>query len=241
MRAGRGFFSTRPAIHVSDFFTSMAVRGKLPDKRTVEMRVIGDWVEPGSRVLDLGCGRGVLLEYLVQTKQIEAFGVDHDFEKVAACVKRGISAFQGDLDQYLNAFPDGHFDLVICSRTLEELSEPARVIKDALRVGGRLMVGFVNHGFWKNRVDVVLRGRKPQNEVYQHAWSVARPANPVSVADFEDFCSRENLVIRRRSHLSGNWRTPCRMLPNVFAGYAVYELGRSGIDISAPVTDSKNG
>lgn len=204
----------------------MAANGKLPDKRTVEMRVIGDWVEPGSRVLDLGCGRGVLLEYLVQTKQIEAIGVDHDFEKVAACVKRGISAYQGDLDQFLGSFADGHFDLVVCSRTLEELSEPARVIKEALRVGGCLTVGFVNHGFWKNRLDMALRGKKPRNEVYQHNWSAARPSNPVSIADFENFCAEENLNILRRSHLSGNWRTPCRAFPNVFAGYAVYELGR---------------
>jgi methionine biosynthesis protein MetW len=205
----------------------MAANGKLPDKRTVEMRVIGDWVVPGSRVLDLGCGRGVRLEYLVQTKQIEAIGVDHDFVKVAACVNRGISAYQGDLDQFLSSFGDGHFDLVVCSRTLEELSEPARVIKEALRVGGFLTVGFVNHGFWKNRLDVALHGKKPKNEVYQQNWSTARPSNPVSIADFEGFCAQENLSILRRSHLSGNWRTPCRALPNVFAGYAVYELGRS--------------
>jgi methionine biosynthesis protein MetW len=205
----------------------MAAHGKLPDKRTVEMKVIGDWVEPGARVLDLGCGRGVLLEYLVQTKQIEAVGVDHDFKKVSACVKRGISAYQGDLDHFLASFSDGHFDLVICSRTLEELAEPARVIKEALRVGGRLMVGFVNHGFWKNRLDIALHGKKPRNEVYKQKWSSARPANPVSVADFEEFCAREKLVVRRHAHLSGNWETPCSFLPNLYAGYAVYELGRS--------------
>lgn len=190
------------------------------------MRVIGDWVEPGSRVLDLGCGRGVLLEYLVQTKQIRAVGVDFDFDKVAACVRRGLDAYQGDLEQFLHAFPDRHFDRVVCSRTLEELSRPAVVIREALRVGRCLTIGFVNHGFWKNRVAFFLRGRKPQNDVYTTPWGEARPANPVTIDDFESFCADQQLTIRRRAVLRGNWREPCAFRPNLFAGYAVYELAR---------------
>ncbi len=108
---------------------------KLSVKRTVDMQIIGDWVEPRSRVLDLGCGRGVLLEYLVQTKQVFAVGVDMDFTKITSCVKRGIIAYQGDMMEYMRAFPDGHFDRVICSRTLEELQKPEAVITEALRVG----------------------------------------------------------------------------------------------------------
>jgi methionine biosynthesis protein MetW len=204
----------------------MATTGKLPDKRTVDMRVMGDWVEPGSRVLDLGCGRGVLLDYLVQSKQVRAVGVDFDFEKVAACVKRGLTAYQGDLEEFLAAFPAGHFDRVICSRTLEELSRPAEVIQAALRVGRFVTIGFVNHGYWKNRVAALWHGRKPRNEVYMHAWAESRPANPVSIADFEAFCAGANLVVRRRIWLRGNWRAPCHVLPNLRAGYAVYELSR---------------
>lgn len=204
----------------------MVAGGKLPDKRTVEMRVIGDWVEPGSRVLDLGCGRGVLLEYLVHSKNVFGVGVDYDFEKVAACVKRGLTAYQGDLEEFLRAFPDGHFDRVMCSRTLEELVRPAEVIREALRVGRCFTIGFVNHGFWKNRVAVFFHGRKPHNEVYPLPWAESRPSNPVSVADFEHFCAAAGLVVRRKALLRGDWQTPCRVAPNLFAGYAVYELGR---------------
>jgi methionine biosynthesis protein MetW len=204
----------------------MAATGKLADKRTVDMRVIGDWVEPGGRVLDLGCGRGVLLDYLVQTKRVRAIGVDYDFEKVAACVKRGLTAYQGDLEQFLAAFPEGHFDRVICSRTLEELVHPAEVMQAALRVGRCVTIGFVNHGFWKNRLAILRHGRKPRNEVYVHSWAASRPANPVSVDDFEAFCAEAKLVIRRKVWLRGDWRTPCTWRPNLFAGYAVYELGR---------------
>lgn len=204
----------------------MANGGKLADKRTVDMRVIGDWVEAGSRVLDLGCGRGVLLDYLVQTKRVHAVGVDHDFAKVAACVKRGLTAYQGDLEQFLAAFPEDHFDRVICSRTLEELTRPADVMRAALRVGRCVTIGFVNHAFWKNRLAILFSGRKPRNEVYLHPWEESHPANPVSIADFEGFCARAGLVIRRKVWLRGDWRTPCRMRPNLFAGYAVYEIGR---------------
>lgn len=199
---------------------------KLVEKRTVDMQVIGDWVEPNTRVLDLGCGAGALLDYLVQTKAVSAVGVDLDFLKISACVRRGLSAYQGDMTSFLRAFPDKHFDRVICSRTVQELADPTAVITEALRVGRALTVGFVNHAFWKNRVNMLLRGRKIRNEVYTTEWFESRPANPVTIADFEHFCAVQGIQIARRVHLSGNWRTPCRTRPNLFAGYALYDLAR---------------
>jgi methionine biosynthesis protein MetW len=199
---------------------------KLVEKRTVDMQIIGDWVEPNTRVLDLGCGPGVLLDYLVQTKKVSAVGVDLDFARITACVRRGLAAYQGDMTQFMRAFPDKHFDRVICSRTVHELGDPTAVIMEALRVGRTLTVGFVNHGYWKNRVDTLLRGRKLRNPVYTTEWFESRPANPVSVADFEHFCEAKGIRIARRAHLAGNWHTPCRHFPNLFAGYALYDLAR---------------
>jgi methionine biosynthesis protein MetW len=197
------------------------------EKRTVDMQVIGEWVEPQSRVLDLGCGRGALLAYLVQEKKVQATGVDLDFERISACVGKGLSAYQGDMTAFMRAFPDRHFDRVICSRTVHELNDPAAVILEALRVGITVTVGFVNHGFWKNRLDVLLRGRKVRNAVYTTAWHDSRPANPLAIADFEDFCREKKIRIARRAHLLGDWRTPCPALPNLFAGYALYDLARA--------------
>ena len=193
-------------------------------KRTVDMQVIGEWIEPEARVFDLGCGRGVLLEYLVHTKHVHGIGVDLDVEKIGACVRRGINAYQGDMLEFMRAFPDGHFDCVICSRTLEEMHSPAAVIAEALRVGRAVAVGFVNHGYWKNRLDILFHGRKPRNEVYTTTWHESRPANPVSIVDFEAFCAAKQLRLLRRAHLRGDWKTPCTRLPNLFAGYALYEL-----------------
>ena len=128
--------------------------------------------------------------------------------------------------EFLRAFPDKHFDRVICSRTVHELGDPNAVISEALRVARTVTVGFVNHGFWKNRLNMLLHGQKIRNEVYTTEWFQSRPANPVSVADFERFCSTQGIRIARRAHLAGNWRTPCRTLPNLLAGFALYDLAR---------------
>jgi methionine biosynthesis protein MetW len=199
---------------------------KLVEKRTVDMQIIGDWVEPNTRVLDLGSGSGVLLDYLVQTKNVSAVGVDLDFTRVTACVRRGVTAYQGDMTAFMRAFPEKHFDRVICSRTVQELSDPTAVILEALRVGRALTVGFVNHGFWKNRLNALVRGRKIRNEVYTTEWFESRPANPVTIADFEHFCAAKSIRIARRAHLAGDWHTPCLTLPNLLAGYALYDLAR---------------
>ncbi|MEO7597923.1 MAG: methionine biosynthesis protein MetW [Opitutus sp.] len=203
-----------------------AASSKVIEKRTVDMQIIGEWVEPGSRVLDLGCGRGALLDYLVQNKQVSAVGVDLNFHRITACVARGLSAYQGDMMSFMRQFADRHFDRVICSRTVQELDDPSAVILEALRTGKSVTVGFVNHGFWKNRFGGLFGGRKVRNEVYTTEWHESRPTNPLTIADFQDFCAAKNIRIIRRVHLSGNWRTPLRLLPNLFAGYALYDLAR---------------
>jgi methionine biosynthesis protein MetW len=194
------------------------------DKRTVDMQVIGGWVEGDSRVLDLGCGAGALLDYLSQTKRISGVGVDMDPAKIAACVRRGVVAYQGDMTAFMRSFSEGHFDRIICSRTVHELSDPAEVILEALRAGRTLTVGFVNHGFWRNRLDSLFRGRKVRNVVYPTAWFESRPANPVTIADFEDFCAAKSIRVAHRVFLRGDWKTSCRFRPNLFAGYALYDL-----------------
>ncbi|MEI6589209.1 MAG: methionine biosynthesis protein MetW [Verrucomicrobiota bacterium] len=198
----------------------------IPEKRTIDMQVIGDWVEPNSKVLDLGCGKGELLGYLMRQKQVISTGVDLDFERITACVERGVSAYQGDMASFMAAFPEGHFDRVICSRTLHELHNPASVILEALRVGKTLTVGFVNHGFWKNRFYTLFQGKKVKNLIYPTEWDESRPANPVTIADFEAFCKRKEIKISRRVHLLGDWKSPCRLFPNLLSGYALYDLSR---------------
>jgi len=196
-------------------------------KRQADFQIIARWVNEGERVLDLGCGRGVLLEYLKQKKSIYGVGVDIDFDKILSCVKRGVPAYQGDIRVILATFPDASFDRVIFSRTVEQLEEPDAVIAEGLRVGRRVTVGFANRGFWVNRVNAFLRGRRTVNEVYPKPWYESLPTNPFSVAEFEDFCHARRIIIENRICLSGDWRSECSVLPNLMAGYAIYDLSSS--------------
>lgn len=198
----------------------------LPEKRDVDLHILADWIRPGSRVLDLGCGRGVLLEHLAKTRQVSCVGVDIDVEKVAACVRRGVPVYQGDLLDFMRHFPDAHFDTVICSRTVQELPEPGVFLSEAVRVGKRVAIGFVNYGYWKNRWHIARTGARLVNDVHPFSWRQGRLQNPVSLREFEEHVTRSGLRVLRRIALRGDWRTQVHWLPNLRAGYALFEIGR---------------
>lgn len=195
-------------------------------KREIDLQIISEWIEPGARVLDLGCGRGILLEHLRQTRQVYGVGVDADPQKILGCVKRGVSAFQGDILGLLAEYPPDFFDWVILSRTLQELPEPARILREALRVGRQLAVGFINYAYWRNRLAMLQTGQRVRNEVFPHRWHEGRPIHPVTVKDFERYCAEEKITLQHRVYLKGNWHTPISLWPNLRAGYAVYHLSR---------------
>lgn len=193
-------------------------------KRQADFQVIAQWVAEGERVLDIGCGRGVLLEYLKQTKGIYGVGVDIDFDKVLSCVKRNVPVYQGDVNDVLANFQDNAFDRVIFSRTVEQFNAPDETLREGLRVGKRVTVGFVNHGYWKNRINNALRGRRTVNQVYPDPWYESLPSNPFSVVEFEDYCKTKNISISNKAYLAGDWRSERALLPNLLAGYAIYDL-----------------
>lgn len=197
-------------------------------KRQADFQVIAQWVAEGERVLDLGCGRGVLLEYLKQTKGVYGVGVDIDFDKILSCVKRSVPVYQGDVNEVLASFQDKAFDRVIFSRTVEQFDAPDLTLQEGLRVGKRVTVGFVNHGFWKNRLNAALCGRRTVNEVYPDPWYESLPANPFSVTEFEEYCSVKNISIGNKVYLGGDWRSECTLCPNLLAGYAIYDLASNG-------------
>ncbi len=197
---------------------------RIIEKRSVDLQIISDWVEPESRVLDLGCGRGVLLEYLIRKKSVFGVGVDIDPEKVLGCVRKGVPVYQGDLHELMGSFPDKYFDRIICSRTLQELNNPAFTVLEALRLGRFVTVAFVNYGFWKNRMSLLGVGSRVRNEVYPTEWYESRTTHPVSVAEFEHFCLVKNIRIVRKVYLGGDWKTRIRIWPNLRCGYAIYDL-----------------
>ncbi|MFQ3240561.1 MAG: methionine biosynthesis protein MetW [Lentimonas sp.] len=195
-------------------------------RRQVDFQIIARWVSEGDRVLDLGCGRGVLLEYLKQKKSVYGVGVDINFERILSCVKRGVPAYHGDVRALLATFDDNAFERVIFSRSVELLDDPDAILAEGLRVGKRVTVGFVNHGFWVNRLNFLLKGQRTVNEVYPRPWYEALRSNPFSVSEFDAFCAARQIKIENRAYLSGDWSSECKVLPNLFAGYAIYDLSK---------------
>lgn len=195
-------------------------------KRQVDYQMISEWVVPKSRVLDLGCGRGFLLEKLKQERRVYGVGVDNNAEKISSCITRGITVYQGDMLKLLKEFRDQSFDWVICSSTVHELSMPVVIIQEALRVGKRLAMGFINYGFWLNRLSLFWRGHQVLNEVYPLNWQERSTANPVSIKEFESFCKKSDININRAIYFDHSWQKICHFWPQLFSGYALYELSR---------------
>jgi methionine biosynthesis protein MetW len=196
-------------------------------KRETDLQIIGSWIAAGQRVLDLGCGRGVLLEHLQQTRQVYGVGVDISSNKVLSCLKRGLNVIQGDAESALAIYPDAFFDWVILSRMIQEMATPGAVIRESLRVGHHLAVGFAHHGYWRNRVAQLWTGSRIQNEVFPEPWHSTQPYNPVTVAGFRAFCAAEGLVVRQAVYLRADWKTPCpAWAASWFAGYALFHVMR---------------
>ena len=195
-------------------------------KKKIELKAISEWVSRGESVLDLGCGRGILLAELVRLKDVYAVGVDMDFEIISHCIKRGVNAYHGDIMELLRSFGDNSFDWIVCSRTLPELENAGEVVFESLRVARRVAVGFVNYGYWQNRLSIALTGRRIVNEVYPEPWESSRPTNQISVNSFKEFCSKNDIRIHRRHFLRADWETPCAFMPNLMSGYAIFEISK---------------
>ena len=196
-------------------------------KRQIDANIIAQWVSQGDRVLDLGCGRGVLLDYLKQKKSINGVGVDINFEYILNCVRRGVTAYHGDIRQLLETFEDNMFDCVILSRAVEFVDNPEIILAEGLRVGKHVTVGFLNQGFWKNRLEFLLKGKFGMKDLRPREWYETQRSNPFSVTEFDHFCNAQGIKIKHRKYLSGDMKSECRLLPNLFASYAIYDLAKN--------------
>jgi methionine biosynthesis protein MetW len=191
-----------------------------------DYRIIGEIVEPKTRVLDLGCGDGELLEWLAAHKGVDARGVEISSAKVQRAIARGVSVYQGDIDEGLADYPDGAFDYVILSQTLQETHRPLKVLLEMLRVGRRVIVAFPNYGHWRVRLSLLFGGRAPKTDLFPYAWYESPNIHFLTVLDFEYLAALENLAIERRYFLSRGRRLT--LLPNLLAEVAVYLV--SGAD-----------
>lgn len=182
--------------------------------------IIGQLVDPKTRVLDLGCGEGELLAWLKEHKHVDARGVELTGTRVQKAIARGVSVYQGDLESALGDYPKGAFDYVILSQTLQETRDPLHVLREMLRIGTRAIVAFPNFGHWTVRLSHLLTGRAPKTELFPHDWYDSPNIHFLTVLDFETLAKRQGWKVERRIFLSG--RRQVRLFPNLTAEVAVF-------------------
>ncbi len=163
----------------------------------VDHQLIADMVAPGSRVLDVGCGDGALLQLLAETKDIDGRGMEISRERVNACVAHGLSVIQGDADRDLNDYPDDAFDYAILSLTIQATLQPKKVLANLLRIGRRAIVSFPNFGHWQVRSRLLLTGRMPVTPNLPDAWYASPNAHLCTIKDFDDLCRIVDAKVER--------------------------------------------
>lgn len=185
-----------------------------------DFAIISELVAPATKVLDLGCGEGELLVWLAQNKNVDARGVEINGARVQRAIARGVSVYQGDIDEGLADYPDHAFDYVILSQTLQETRAPLRVLREMLRVGRHAIVAFPNFGHWTARLAHLWTGRAPKTRLFPHDWYDSPNIHFLTVQDFESLAAQEAWVVERSIFLEGGRRV--RALPNLLAEVAVF-------------------
>ena len=197
----------------------------------LDLSLIKESIEPGARVLDLGCGSGELLYDLFTEKQVQGHGVEIQVELITACVEKGVPVIHADLDEGLGDYPDQSFDYVVLSHTLQTVHHPHFILKEMLRVGRTGFVSVPNFGYWRVRSQLFFKGYMPKTKTLPFEWFNTPNIHLLTIRDFLRFCQKENIAILDRYYFARNRRIglPRSWLANFFAETVVFVIQR-GVD-----------
>jgi len=187
----------------------------------IEHKIILGWVSKESSVLDLGCSDGELLALLVKKKQVHAQGIELSETAIQRCVAEGLSVFQQDIDTGLSEYADNSFDYVILNQTLQQVKKPDFALKEALRVGKRVIVGFPNFVHISARLQI-LKGRVPVTKALPYEWYNTPNLHFLAIADFKDYCKTRNIHIENSAFIRKNGTV--KLFPNLFAEIGLFLL-----------------
>lgn len=189
-----------------------------------DFATIAEWVPPGARVLDLGCGDGSLLRYLHESKSVRGYGVEIRDLDIVSCISNGVNVIQGDLNTGLSDFEDHAFDVVILSQTLQAIRHTRELVEEMLRVGQEGIVSFPNFGYWRNRLSI-LCGTMPVSRELPYQWYNSPNVHFCTLNDFESFCMQHNVSIMERRVMAGT--KAISRLHNLRGSTAVYRFQKT--------------
>ena len=190
----------------------------------IEHKVISSWISSGASVLDLGCGDGELLSLLINNKQVHAQGIELSEKAIHNCVAAGLSVFQQDIDTGLTEYADKSVDYAILNQTLQQVKKPDFAIKEALRVGKKVIVGFPNFCYITDRFQIFFRGKVPVTASLPYEWYDTPNLHFLSIADFKEYCKKNQITVENAAFISKN-RT-IRFLPNLFGEVGLFLLSK---------------
>ncbi len=194
-----------------------------------DLKIPVQWIAPNSRVLDLGCGDGSLLQYLQLKSNISGYGIEINHSNIIECIKKGVNVIQNDLDAGLSVFEDNTFDYVIMTQTLQAIWNPDKLIDDMLRVGREAIITFPNFGHWKSRINLGLGGRMPVTRSLPHRWYSTPNIHLCTIRDFEKLCEHMKFSVIKRTVVNAthNQTIATRWFPNLLGEIALYHIKRS--------------
>ena len=194
-----------------------------------DLQIIGSWVQPGWKILDLGCGEGNLLSFLKQRKQISGTGIERDEAKVSSCIAKGLSVLQGDINDEVTDYADNTFDCVILSQTLQQVYDPSRLITEMLRIGRMGIVSFPNFSHWRIRLQLLTTGRAPVSRELPYQWYDTPNIRVITLKDFRHFAKEAGFDILKEVAISTYHHDShgriIRFLPDLLATYGIFLLG----------------
>ena len=184
---------------------------------------ISEWVDPKTKVLDLGCADGTLLKFLKQQKNINGYGIEIDPSNIEKGIKNQINIIQMNLEDGLSVFNDQFFDTVILSQTLQAMVNIYKIMDEMKRVGKNIIVSFPNFGLWKNRFQI-LNGKMPKSTDLPHEWYNTPNIHLCTIKDFEDLCSKKDLTITNQLFLTNN--QPVKYFSNLRGSLGIFQLSQ---------------
>lgn len=196
----------------------------IDNSTTTEYKVILEWIDQNSSVLDLGCGGGELLSLLIRERQVRAQGIEINEQAIYRCVERGLSVFHQDIDIGLSEYADKSFDYVILNQTLQQVKKPERVLEEAARVGKKTVVSFPNFVHYTARFQIFFKGKVPVTKALPYQWYDTPNLHFLSITGFTEYCEKRNFRIENSVFVGNKKRV--RILPNLFAETGIFLLSK---------------